>query len=242
MRSLRVGASANAKTAVREPTTLALLVLLPPFVVYVYGAAMSSFPDVAFLQGSAAAYGRIGGALFATAFLSGLVGLFGTVSAAQADRYLAFSGYAPAVLFGTRVLVSVGVAAAAAAVSLAALLGFGTTVAAPLAAFGVLVLAGVLYSLLGVVVGAIVPRELEGSLVLVFLADMDSFLSGDVLEVSTVLVQAMPLHYPHALFTSAVRDGTLATGDALGALAALAVLFTAAGVGYAAATDQGWSA
>jgi len=241
MRSAAVGVGAHARTVVRQPTTLAMLAVLPPFVVFVYGGAMTAFPDVAFLQGSAASYGRTGGALFATAFLSGLVGLFGAVSAAKADRYLSFSGFSPAVLFATRVAVAAGVAAVAAGVSLGAVLAAGTDVASLPAAYAVLVLAGVLYSLLGVVVGALVPRELEGSLVLVFLADMDSFLSGDVLQVNTDLVALLPLHYPHALFASAVRDGTLAGEPTAPALAYLGVLFCAAGVAYAAATDRGWS-
>ncbi|MFB6270297.1 MAG: hypothetical protein ABEH83_10155, partial [Halobacterium sp.] len=188
MTELTAGASAHARSVVRQPTTVAMLALLPPFVVFVYGAAMTSFPEVGFIEGAAASYGRIGGALFATAFLSGLVGLFGTVSAARADRYLAFSGFSPVTLFATRVLVTVGVAAVAAAVSLAALATAGTGVASLPTAYAVLVLAGVLYGLLGVVVGALVPRELEGSLVLVFLADADSFLSGDVLQVESDLV------------------------------------------------------
>lgn len=242
MRSAVVGASAHAKSVVREPTTVAMLAVLPPFVVFVYGAAMTSFPDVGFLEGSAASYGRTGGALFATAFLSGLVGLFGTVSAARADRYLSFAGFSPRVLFATRVAVSLGVAAVAAAVSLGAVVAAGTSVAAPVGAYAVLVLAGVLYGLLGVVVGALVPRELEGSLVLVFLADMDSFLSGDVLQVNTGLVELLPLHYPHALFTAAVSDGTLPGDTVVPAVAYLVVLFAAAGVAYAAATGQGWSA
>lgn len=235
------GASAHAKSVLRQPTTLAMLVVLPPFVVFVYGAAMSSFPDVGFLDVPAATYGRVGGALFATAFLTGLVGLFGTVSAARADRYLSFSGFPSWVLFATRVVVSTGVAFVAAGVSLAALAASGTTVAAPLAAYGALVVAGSLYGLLGVVVGALVPRELEGSLVLVFFADMDSFLSGDVLSVNTDLVNLLPLHYPHAMFKSAVLDGTVAVGNVVPALAYLVVLTVAAGVAYAAATGRGWS-
>ncbi|MFB6068463.1 MAG: hypothetical protein ABEJ90_00875 [Halobacterium sp.] len=241
MRDATAGASAHAKSVARKPTTLAMIAVLPPFVVFLYGAAMTSFPDVGFIQGSAASYGRIGGALFATAFLSGLVGLFGAVSAAQADRYLSFSGFPPGVLFATRVAVSVGVAGVAAAVSLGAVVAAGTEVASVPKAYVVLVLAGVLYSLLGVVVGAVVPRELEGSLVLVFLADMDSFLSGDVLQVNTELVKVLPLHYPHALFVGAVREGTVPSGTVLPALAYLAALFAAAGVAYAAATDRGWS-
>jgi ABC-2 type transport system permease protein len=241
MRSATTGASAHAKSVLREPTTLAMLAVLPPFVVFLYGAAMRSFPDVAFLGGSAASYGRIGGALFATAFLSGLVGLFGTVSAAQADCYLSFAGFSPVVLFATRVVVSVGVAAVAAGVSLGAVAAAGTDIASVPRAYLVLVLAGVLYGLLGVVVGALVPRELEGSLVLVFLADMDSFLSGEVLQVDSAALELLPLHYPHALFTSAIRDGTLATDTLVPALAYLSILSVAAGVAYAAATGRGWS-
>ena len=240
-RSAAVGASAHAKDVLRQPTTLAMLAALPPFVVVLYGAAMASFPDVAFLSASPASYGRMGGALFATAFLSGLVGLFGTVSAARADRYLSFSGFSPALLFATRVVVSVGVAGLAAGVSLAALVGAGTDVASLPRAYAVLVLAGVLYGLLGVVVGALVPRELEGSLVLVFLADLDSFLSGGVLDVNTDLVAFLPLRHPHTLFTSAVREGALAGETVLPAVAYLGVLALAAGVAYAAATGRGWS-
>lgn len=241
MPELPTATSAHGKSIVRQPTTLVMLAVLPPFVVYLYGAAMTSFPDVGFIQGSATTYGRIGGALFATAFLTGLVGLFGTVSAARADRYLSMAGFSPTILFATRVLVSVGVAAVAAAVSLAAVVAAGTDVASLLYAYAVLVLAGSLYGLLGVVVGALVPRELEGSLVLVFLADLDSFLSGDVLRVNTDLVELLPLHAPHALFTAAVRDGSLA-GEPVGtALAYLGALFVSAGVAYAVATGRGWS-
>jgi ABC-2 type transport system permease protein len=235
------GASAHAKTAVREPTTLAMLFVLPPFVTYVYGAAMGAFPDVGFVEVGASTYGRIGGALFATAFITGLVGLFGTVSAATADRYLAFSGYRSSALFATRVVVSAGVALVAAAVSLVSLLALGTDVATVGAAYAVLVLAGALYGLLGVVVGALVPRDLEGSLVLVFLADLDSFLSGDVLAVDAPLVSLLPLHYPHAMFQSAVLDGTVGAGNVALALGYLAVLTVAAGVAYGAATGLGWS-
>jgi len=241
MGEVAAGASAHARSALRQPTTLAMLVALPPFVTYVYGTAMGAFPDVGFVDGSASTYGRVGGALFATAFLTGLVGLFGTVSATTADRYLAFSGFSPGVLFGTRVLVATGVALVAAAVSLGSLLAFGTDVAAVGPAYLVLALAGTLYGLVGVVVGALVPRDLEGSLVLVFLADADSFLSGDVLSVDTDLVALLPLHYPHAMFESAVLDGTVGAGNVAPAVAYLAVLAAAAGGAYAAATGRGWS-
>ncbi|MFB6269110.1 MAG: hypothetical protein ABEH83_04145, partial [Halobacterium sp.] len=69
----------------------------------------------------------------------------------------------------------------------------------------------------------------------------DSFLSGDVLQVESDLVALLPLHYPHMLFTSAVRDGTLSGGQVAPALAYLGVLAVAAGVAYAAATGRGWS-
>lgn len=241
MRSTVVSVSAHAKSVLRQPTTLALLTVLPPFVVVLYGAAMASFPDAVVREASATAYGRIGGALFATAFLSGLVGLFGTVSAARADRYLSFAGYPAGVLFVTRLVVAVGVAAVAAGVSLATLSAAGTAVASVPRAYAVLVLAGIIYGLLGVVVGALVTRELEGSLVLVFLADMDSFLSGDVLRLDTELVTYLPLHHPHTLFVATVTEGTLPSDTVLPALGYLGALAVAAGVAYAAATGRRWS-
>ena len=65
----------------RQPFTLALLLVLPPTVIEMYGAALSSFPQLPGLTADAATAGRMTGALFAVAFLAGLVGLFQVIGA-----------------------------------------------------------------------------------------------------------------------------------------------------------------
>lgn len=231
---------AHALSVVRAPTTLALLVVLPPVVVVGYGEAMAAFPPLPLLSAPPATLGRINGAVFATAFLAGLLGLFGTVSATRADRRLVRCGFPRAELFATRLAVVLGVALVAAATSLAAL-WVQRVPDAPLLAYGVLAGTGVLYGALGVLVGSLLPHELEGSLALVLVADVDTFLSADLVAVETeafgvALPELFPLYHPHALFEAAVLDGTLAEAHVLPAVGYAAVLLALAALAYARLT------
>lgn len=220
---LRAGTSAHVREFVRRPLHVLFLVVLPPVVIEVYGMAMATFPDLPFLSAPPATMGRINGAVFAAAFLAGLIGLFQVLSAAQADERLRLSGFRRAELFFSRFAVIVAVSLLATLASFA-VLAQSTTVAAPLVAVGALLLGSLCYGLIGVLVGAVAPGELEGSLVLVFLADFDDFLSSGLVEIDSPVVNYTPLHYPHTLFTDAVQSGTVAAGDVVGGLAYLAVL------------------
>lgn len=197
---------------------------------------MASFPQVAFVETMPATLGRINGAVFAAAFLAGLVGLFQVISARETDSRLQLVGFRRWELFCTRLatIVSVSLVAAAAAF---AVLAWQVDVAAPVVAFGALALAGLLYGLLGVLIGAAVPGELEGSLLLVFVADFDDFVASGLATIESPLVHLLPLHYPHEVFTAAVRDGSVAAGDVLAALAYLAVAFVAVLLAYVTLTD-----
>ncbi|WP_135535655.1 hypothetical protein [Halostella pelagica] len=231
MSAFGTGARLRLLEFVREPTTAALLLVLPPVVVEVYGEAMASFPALPGTTGDPGTTGRIIGALFAAAFLAGLVGLFQAVSARGTDERLHRCGAGRASLLGARVVTMATVAAVAAAVSLAAL-ARTVDVAAPLAAFGALALGALVYGLFGVLVGALLPRQLEGSLVLVFLVDFDNVLASGVLDVGGTVAQVAPLYHPHALFEAAVTEGTVPTHHALGGVAYAAVLLALAFVAY----------
>jgi hypothetical protein len=237
----RAGAAAGPflRSFLRERVTVALLLVLPPLVIVGYGEAMSAFPEaVASDPGTA---GRVSGTLFSTAFLAGLVGLFGTIGARSADGRVALAGFPRVGLFGARLATVVCVALVAAAVSYGVLL-VDVAVAAPVPAFAGLALGGLVYGLVGLLVGSALPRALEGSLVLVFLADLDAALSGGLVSVDSPLVRALPLHYPYRVFSTAVGEGTLATGDAVAAAGyAAGLLAVAAGV-YAHTTGEGGSA
>ena len=233
---LVAGTAAHVRAFVRHPLHLVFLVVLPPVVIEVYGMAMASFPEVPFVETLPATMGRINGAVFATAFLAGLIGLFQVISAREADSRLQLAGFRHWELFLTRLATIVAVSLVAAAAAFAVLAG-QVDVAAPVAALAALALAGLLYGLLGVLLGAVVPKELEGSLLLVFVADFDDFLASGLANVDSPLLQLLPLHYPHELFTAAVTDGAIATGDALAALAYLGAAFVAVLLTYVVLTD-----
>jgi ABC-2 type transport system permease protein len=229
----------------RQPFTLVLLLVLPPTVIEMYGVALDSFPQLPGVGADAATAGRMTGALFAVAFLAGLVGLFQVISARRGDERLAIAGVSRWVLLSTRLVTMLVVALAGTAVAFM-IFASRVDVAAPALAAGVLVLAALVYGLLGIVVGTVLPRELEGSLVLVFLADIDNALSSGLFDVgATVSVPAVgtlsvtdfvPLYHPHELFSTAVLDGTLATEHLLPVVGWLAVLLAVAFVAYGHST------
>lgn len=234
---LRVGALAHARSFLRNPLHLVFLVVLPPVVIEVYGVAMASFPELPFLETVQATIGRVNGAVFAAAFLAALVGLFQVISATAADGRLQLAGYRRWELFLTR-LATILLVALLAAVAAFLVLVWRLEVAAPVAAFGALALAGLLYGLLGVLIGTLVPKELEGSLLLVFVVDFDTFLASGLANIESPLVQLLPLHYPHALFTSAVQDGSVALGDVTAAVAYLLVALVAVMFAYVRLIDE----
>ena len=236
-RRLRVGLGASLREFLRQPVNLALLVALPPVVVVSYGAVLSAFPDLPWLGTDPGTLGALNGALFVAAFLPGVVGLFQVISA-TADERLALCGFPRAALFGSR-LLTVGAASLLTAGLSLAVLTTRTTVADPPVAYLALVTAGLVYGGVGMLVGALLPRELEGSLVLVFLADVDEALASGIVRADTVLADLLPLHYPHALFQPAVEGTGIAAGDALGAAGYLAALLAVALGAYVVVTGEG---
>lgn len=222
----------------RQPTTLALLLLLPPVVIEVYGIAMETFPTVPSLGATPGTAGRLTGTLFAVAFLAGLIGLFQVISARSGDERLALAGYPAGLLLASRLVTLVAVAGLGAVVSFA-VFAWQVDVASPLLAFGILGLAGLLYGLLGVIVGTLLPRELEGSLVLVFMADIDNVLASGLFEVEGALAAIAPLRHPHELFQTAVLEGHLAEGHLLPVFGWLGILLVVALLAYARATNGG---
>ncbi|WP_276271857.1 hypothetical protein [Haloarcula litorea] len=236
---LATGTRLRLRELTRTPTTLAMLLALPPVIVETYGVGMSSFPQLPGVEGDLATVGRLTGALFAVAFLAGIVGLFQVISARHGDERLAVAGFPRASMLAGRLLTMSTVGVAGAAVALG-VLSVRVDVAAPGLAVAALVSGALIYGLLGVVVGTLLPRELEGSIALVFLADVDNALSAGLLpSVPSVsipvfgdvsLASLAPLFHSHELFAAAVLDGTLAAGHLrpvaawLGGLLALAFL------------------
>jgi len=235
---LAQGLGAALREFVREPLNLGLVLVLPPLFVHGYGRAMENFPSIPFMHGVPQHLGVVNGAMAAAAFLPGIIGLFQVISARQADGRLSLAGFGQDTLFAAR-FATVGLVAAIASAAAMATMLLEVTPDAPMQAYLALVTAGLLYGLLGMLVGAVLPRELEGSLVLVFITDMDAFLSSGIVEVESPVVNLFPLQYPHRLYERAVFDGSVAATDAVLALLYLLVLGLLAIVVYARLTENG---
>jgi len=247
MSRLVTGTRLRLSELVRQPLTLSLLLVLPPVVIEMYGVAVESFPQLPTLSADPATVGRMTGALFAVAFLAGLVGLFQVISARNGDERAAIAGFPRWVMLLTRLVTMFVVALVGAGVAFA-VFNYRVAVAAPGLAFGVLVLAALVYGLLGVIVGTLLPRELEGSIVLVFLADMDNALSSGLfpIEASASLpvvgdvgvTDFVPLFHPHELFTAAVLDGDLAVEHLVPTVFWVLALLVVAFVAYDRVTGE----
>jgi uncharacterized membrane protein len=240
-----VGVRANLQTFVRTPLNVVLALVLPLVVIEGWGQAMAGLPSMPTVEGIPLDLGRLLGAIFGVAIIAGLMGLVQMISAREADRRLVQTGYAPRTLLATRLATLAGVTIVVAGVNFG-VLWLTIDVEAPLFVFAFLALAGVVYAFLGALVGAVLPRLFEGSLVVVFLAMMDAFLSGDSPLAADVpeFVKYFPLYHPKELLQSAAFDGTFAAGDLVfvgGYLLVLLVLVTAV-FGATMRTAGGWSA
>lgn len=214
MNRFTVGVRSNLWTFLRTPQNVVLAVVLPIVVIEGWGRAMAGLPSMPTVEAIPIELGRLLGAIFGVAIIAGLMGLVQMISARDADRRLVLTGYAPRTLLAVRLTTLLAVTCVVAAVNYGVLL---LTVApeSPLLALGSLILAGIVYAFLGALVGALLPRLFEGSLVVVFLAMMDSFLGGDSPLAADVpeFVEYFPLYHPKELLQAATFDGSVAGGD-----------------------------
>lgn len=233
----------------RQPLTLVMMLALPPIVIEMYGVAVKSFPQLPNLGADPATVGRMTGTLFAVAFLAGLIGLFQVISARRGDERAAIAGFPQWELLATRLFTMLIIAVAGATVALVTL-SLTVDVDTPALAFGFLVMAALIYGLIGVIVGTLVPQELEGSIILVFMADIDNALSSGLfpIEASTTLpivgdvdvTDFVPLYHSHELFVTAVLDGDVASGHLLPALGWVFGLLVIAFVACGRTVGNGW--
>ncbi len=246
MRDFRQGMVAHSRSFFREPLNVALLVALPLLAIELYSQAFGTFHagmiDARLLiqsrATSAEVLGYVTGAIFATATLAGVLGLFQVLSARAADRRLGICGVSTPELLGSRLAATLLITLLIADVSLV-WLSLITDVARPLVAFGALALAGVIYALIGMLVGSLLPSELEGSLVLVVLADVDNVFAAGIVGDGGIVAKVLPLHYPFELFQAAIVGGTIEPGHAVYAGAYALVLFGVALLAYRRATARG---
>ncbi|MFB6153503.1 MAG: hypothetical protein ABEJ27_04550 [Halodesulfurarchaeum sp.] len=235
---IRIGLGSSIREFVREPVNLLLLIALPPIIITGYGSMMSAFPKMPYMSSSPSTLGAVAGTLFVAAFLPGVIGLFQVISARRADERLSLAGFPRSTLFVSRLLAVVVASFVTAGIALG-VLSTRTTVSALPAALLVLASVGTLYGLIGMVIGEVLPRELEGSLVLIFFADVDEALASGIMQTDSTIAKVFPLHYPHEIFQAAVEGTEIAVVDVLGAGIYFVVLLGGALVVYTSLTGEG---
>lgn len=239
------GIRAGTRSFIREPFTVVLLIVLPALSVQIYGVSMGQFPEVGFFQTTASleTTGRITGAVFATGALAGVLGLFQMISARSADRRLAICGFRGMELVGARFAT---VAVASVVVSMVATLSLMVLVegpvGAPIGVFVGLILASGIYGLLGIVIGSALPRELEASLLLVIVADVDNVFASGLFGIEESITRFAPLAHPHSIVTEAVVDGSLAVEHLIPALGHLSLFALLSVVAYTYQVESGGDA
>lgn len=206
----------------RRPLNLVLLAVVPVAFVTLPAGAIADFAEV---LGGLADLGRIEAATagWAASLLAGVAGFFHVSSSRGPDRRLAAAGAGTTAVVTARLfsaLVLVGVASAAALVSLA----LRTGIVDPARVVSVTLLMAITYLGIGVTVGALVHSEINGSLIVVFVWMFDVFF-GPAMGGTGAVLRLFPLHFPTLVVTDAASGHGGPLGDvALSALWAIGAL------------------
>ncbi|MFB6198046.1 MAG: ABC transporter permease [Halobacteriaceae archaeon] len=235
---MKVGVSSTIRQFLREPINLVLLVVLPVILISTYGSIMSAFPELPYMTASPETIGAMAGTLFVAAFLPGVIGLFQVISAKRADERLSVTGFSRSALFASRLLAILLASLLTATISMT-VLSTRIDVESVGLSLIILVFVGGLYGLIGMLIGVILPRELEGSLVLIFFVDMDEALASGIMQTDATIAKLFPLHYPHKLFQAAVDGNEIVASDVVAAGVYAIILLAVTLHAYTALTDSG---
>lgn len=240
-----ISVRANVRSFTREPFTLALLLLIPVVSIQLYGLSVGGIADFGLFGTEVPLQfiGKITGAVFATSALAGILGLFQSLSVQTADSRLVVSGYHRLELAAARfatVVVTALIVAVVTTISLEWSIS-GHLASKAITVAGLFV-AGVFFGVLGVLIGSLLPRSLEGSLVLVALADVSAIVASGLFPISDSLTYLLPLSHPHDVVMQAVVAGSAATAHVLPALGYLLVIILLAVFAYVQALPAGGDA
>jgi hypothetical protein len=194
----------------RRPLNVVLLVAVPVIFVTLSSGALADFADI---LGGAADVGDVeaASAAWAAAVLAGVAGFFHVSQSRAADRRLAVAGLGAGGVVASRLISTLTLAAMASAGALVAL-AVRTDAATTGRVIGATTLSAVIYAGFGVLVGAVVRSELNGSLIVVFAWIFDVFFGPAMGGTATVL-RLFPLHFPTLVVTDVTSGHGGAQGD-----------------------------
>lgn len=188
----------------RTTLNLALLVIIPALLILSFGDALSRLADIFDVQ-LTADMGKSMGALWAAAFLTGIMGFFMLVGARAADRRLVLAGYTPTEVVALRFAAVALLGALATIVSYGVLL----TQLTPddyVQTLLVMYLGALTYGAVGILIGSLIPGEMEGSFALLFFFVMDAFIGSPLFGATTEAFAFLPTFYPTKLLLALTAD------------------------------------
>ncbi len=184
----------------RRPLNLALLVAVPVVFVVLSAGALADFADI--LAGDSSRDSvELATAGWAASVLAGVGAFFHVAGSRQADRRLAATGLKARVVVASRMASSAVLGLLAVAASVLAL-SVRVDIANPGRVLAATVISAAIYLGIGIIVGAFVESELNGSLLIVFAWMFDVFF-GPAMGGTALLVRFFPLHYPTLILTDA---------------------------------------
>lgn len=235
MSSLAQPGGSFLREHLREPLTLALLILIPATFVVASAAVLGEFADA--LGGEVA--GRSASALgagWAAAFLAGTIGFFQVNSAREADRRLALAGMGVWRVTAGRIGAALTLAALVSAVAFATL-WVRAGVEHPAHTFAAIGAFAMIYVGIGALVGAFVRGALEGSLTVAMVFLVDAFSGPGMTDSGGVAVIAPTRNAAEMLIDagagqgSPVSDWLIVAGTAIGLLVVAVISFRLAARG-----------
>jgi len=184
----------------RSPLNLVLLVVIPVLLILSFGGALSRLADL-FDQTLTVEVGNALGAIWAAAFLTGIMGFYMMIGAREADRRLVRSGYSTVSVVMLRLTTVALLGLLATATSYLVLItrvtpeNYGIT-------FAAIYLAAMIYGAIGILIGSIVTGELEGSFALLFFFIMDAFIGSPLFGTTSDVFAVLPTHYPSLIMSA----------------------------------------
>ncbi len=195
----------------RRPLNLILLVVVPVLFVALTAGALADFAEaIGGIGDSELLSGPTAG--WAAAFLAGVSGFFHVLGARAADSRLVTAGMARSRVLAARLASGTLLAVVAAGGALVAL-ALRTGISDPLRAIGGTLMFALIYLGIGVLIGAVVRSEVNGSLIVVFVWMLDVFL-GPAMGGGDVLVgRFFPSHFVTLVMLDAVSGHAGPIGD-----------------------------
>lgn len=191
----------------RNTLNLVLLVVIPIILIQSFGSSLSRLADLFSGVSLTLNMGKALGALWSAAFLSGLMGFFMMNGAREADRRLVRAGYHPVQIAGLRLLTVVLLGLIATLVSYGVLIAQFTPENLILT-FIALYTGAIIYSAVGILIGALIPGELEGSFAMLFFFVMDAFIGSPLFGTTSDVFILLPTHYPMIILKAMTAQQT----------------------------------